>query len=116
MSESIEIEGKCTCGKLFTKTLNHPHSNWVNGDHYRSFLEETLWCTFRCPDCLAVISDTFTPLEIEVTPEEAFRAAFPPGPANTTPANMADLLSRMDPAKLREAVEQINEKETENGR
>jgi hypothetical protein len=47
---------------------------------------------------------------------EAFRAAFPPGPANTSPANMADLLSRMDPAKLREAVEQINEKETENGR
>jgi len=47
---------------------------------------------------------------------EAFRAAFPPGPANTCPANMADLLSRMDPAKLREAVEQINEKEAENGR
>jgi hypothetical protein len=50
------------------------------------------------------------------TPEEAFRATFPPGPANTTPANMADLLSRMDPVKLRDAVEQINEKETENGR
>jgi len=46
---------------------------------------------------------------------EAFRAAFPPGPANTTPANMADLLSRQM-AKLREAVEQINGKETENGK
>jgi hypothetical protein len=45
---------------------------------------------------------------------QAFRASFPPGPANTTPANMADLLSRMDPAKLRDAMEQINEKETEN--
>jgi hypothetical protein len=32
--------------------------------------------------------------------------AVPPGPANTTPANMADMLSRMDPAKLRDAVEQ----------
>jgi hypothetical protein len=29
--------------------------------------------------------------------------AVPPGPANTTPANMADMLSRMDPAKLRDA-------------
>jgi hypothetical protein len=29
---------------------------------------------------------------------------------------MVDLLSRMDPAKLRDAMEQINEKETENGR
>jgi hypothetical protein len=53
---------------------------------------------------------------LEVTPEEAFRAAVTPGPANTTPANMADLLSRMDPAKLRDAVEQINDKETENGK
>jgi len=104
MSESIEIEGKCTCGKLFTKTLNHPHTNWANGDHYRSFLEETLWCTFRCPDCLAVISDTFTPLEIEVTPEEAFRAAFPPGPKPIVATNL-DVIAQ--------AV--LNEEETENG-
>jgi hypothetical protein len=32
--------------------------------------------------------------------------AVPPCHANTTPANMADMLSRMDPAKLRDAVEQ----------
>jgi hypothetical protein len=37
-------------------------------------------------------------------------------PDDPTPANMADLLSRMDPAKLREAVGQTSEKETENGK
>ena len=41
------------------------------------------------------------------TPEEAFRAAFPPGPANTTPANMADMHSRMDPAKLQAVATHI---------
>jgi hypothetical protein len=57
-----------------------------------------------------------TDIQQNWTPAQAFRATFPPGPANTTPANMADLLSRMDPAKLREAVGQTSEKETENGK
>lgn len=42
-------------------------------------------------------------------PASAFRAEFPDGPANTTPANMADLLSRMDPAKLEEARRPLTE-------